>query len=238
MNMNASNYIKKKSSSLDVVCWILDVRKTLVVTLICLFPVITFAQTQEDRPSPRGAFLRSLVVPGWGHYYVDNENWNRGKYHLAGEVVLVLSYFGLNARANYLETDYATLALSKAGADLSGKSREYIIAVGNYNTLSEYNNAQLRTRNWNRLFPETEDYQWNWENSDFRFQYQDTRERVDRSRGQLPTLVALMVSNRLLSGLSAFVQARNKWENVPETSFSYLNEFGNPGFTANLRFNF
>lgn len=231
---------KKTGRTIGVGCWLFDVQKLLVSFIIILFPLISFAQTRESEelPSPRGAFLRSLAMPGWGHYYVDNELWNRGKYHLAGEVVLVLTYFGLDARSNFLENDFRTLAVSKAGADLSGKSRNYQIAIGNYDDLASYNDAQLRNRNWDDLFPQTPEYEWNWESSDLRNQYRDTRERVDKNRSQLPTLLALMVVNRLGSGISAFVQARNRWENMPEARFSYLNEFGEPGLTASLRFNF
>lgn len=193
---------------------------------------------EADLPSPRGAFLRSLVVPGWGHYYADHQNWNRGKYHLAGEVVLVLSYFGLNARTNYLENDFRTLAHSKSGAHLSGKPREYLIALGNYNSLAEYNDAQLRTRNWDKVFPQTSEYQWDWESTQLRGQYQDARERVDKNRSQLPTLIALMVTNRLVSGLSAFIRARDRWENMPAASFSYANPYGQQGIMANLQFSF
>lgn len=207
-----------------------------------LFSPIVEAQAQsqqkEELPTPRGAFLRSLVVPGWGHYYADHDNWNRGKYHLAGEVVLVLSYFGLNARADYLEQDYYTFARAKANTDLSNKSREYIIAVGNYDNLAAYNDAQLRTRNWDQVYPNTTEFNWNWQSSELRFQYQDARERVERNRSQLPTLVALMVANRLISGLSAFIHARDLNANIPEASFSYQNTFGEPGVMANLRFNF
>lgn len=238
--IESANVATRKSSKLDVGCHLFEVQKLLVFSFILLFPLITFAQTQEKEnlPSPRGAFLRSLVMPGWGHYYADNDNWNRGKYHLAGEAVLLLSYFGLDARANMLENDYTTLALSKAGTDLDGKSRDYLIAVGNFDNLEEYNLYQARTRNWDNIFPETPAYNWTWEDGAFRDQYQDARERVDRNRSQLPTLVALMVTNRLISGISAFVQARNRLEMMPEASFSYLNEFGEPGITANLRFNF
>lgn len=240
MSNEFSKFLKNIYSTFGVSCCMFDVQKLLVFTTISLFPLISIAQTQEreDLPSPRGAFLRSLVMPGWGHYYADNDNWNRGKYHLAGEVVLVLSYLGLDARANYLENDFKTLATSKAGADLSGKSRNFQIAIGNYDNLASYNDAQLRNRNWDDLFPQTPEYAWNWENSDLRNQYRDTRERVDKNRSQLPTLLALMVVNRLGSGISAFVQARDRWENMPEARFSYLNEFGEPGLTASLRFNF
>lgn len=235
-----SKFLKKITSALDVGCWMLDVQKFLVLALILFFPVIGFAQTQEDesKPTARGAFWRSMAVPGWGHYYADNDNWTRGQYHLAGEVVLVLSYLGLDARANQLENDYTTLALSKAGTDLSGKNRNYRLAIGSFDNLEAYNQQQLRTRNWDLLFPETPEYQWNWNSRDSRLQYQDARERVDRNRSQLPTLIALMVTNRLVSGLSAYIRARDKWENIPDASFSYINEFGQPGVTANLKFSF
>jgi hypothetical protein len=240
MSNEFSKFLKKVDTTPVVGCRMFDVQKVMVSVIIFIFPLISFAQNQEsvELPSPRGAFLRSLVMPGWGHYYADNENWNRGKYHLAGEVILALSYFGLDARANYLENDFRTIAVSKAGADLTGKSRNFQIAIGNYDDLASYNDAQLRNRNWDNLFPQTPEYEWNWENSALRDQYKDTRERVDKNRSQLPTLLALMVVNRLGSGISAFVQARDRLENIPEARFSYLNEFGEPGLTASLRFNF
>lgn len=211
----------------------------VLLFILLVSPQLVHAQQQnEEGPSPRGAFLRSLVMPGWGHYYADNDNWSRGKYHLAGEAVLVLSYLGLNTRANNLENDFKTLANSKAGTNLSGKSREYEIAIGNFDNLADYNDAQLQTRNWKQVYPETAEFQWNWEDPHFRSQYQDARERVDRNRGQLPTLIALMVTNRLISGISAFIHARDIMSNPPQASFSYLNEFGEPGITASLRFDF
>ena len=211
-----------------------------ILLFALLFGPISKAQAQqkEESPSTRGAFLRSLVVPGWGHYYADNNNWNRGKYHLAGEAVLVLSYFGLDARANTLENDFYTLAQSKAGTNLSDKSRDYLIAIGNYDNLNEYNQAQLRTRNWDQVYPDTPEFRWQWENTDLRNQYQDAREQVDQNRSQLPTLLSLMVINRLVSGISAFVKARDMGENMPDASFSYVNQFGQRGVTANLRFDF
>ncbi|MDR9417449.1 hypothetical protein [Gracilimonas sp.] len=218
------------------------VLKTLA--FLILLPAISVFQVQaqtaqnEDLPNPRNAFLRSLAMPGWGHYYVDNNNWNRGKYHMAGEVVLILSYFGLDARANSLENDFYTLALSKAGTELSDKSREYLIAIGSFDNLDAYNQEQLRLRNWDNVFPDTPEYRWNWENRDLRNSYESAREKVDRNRSQLPALVALMVSNRLVSGLSAFIRARDMGKNLPEASFSYVNGLGEPGATLNLRFNF
>ena len=228
----------QRKASLEKIIFKISLSLLLLVFLSLPFSAFAQQQPQEEKPSPRGAFLRSLVVPGWGHYYAEKNNWNRGKYHLAAEAVLLLTYAGLNIHSETLQNDYFTLAQSKAGTSLDGKSRQYRIAVGNYDNLRDYNDAQLQTRNWTQVYPETAEFNWNWENREFRNQYQNTRERVDRYKSQLPSLVALMVVNRLVSGVSAFIHARNRTENLPQANFSYINEFGEPGFTARVVFEF
>lgn len=217
-------------------------KKHLLVSSILLLVTVIEpgikAQVQSDEISPGGAFIRSMVVPGWGHHYVDKTNWNRGKYHLAGEAVLVLSYLGINIRANDLETDFRTLAQSRSGANLTDKDRDYLIALGNFDSLSEYNEAQLRSRRWNALFPDTPEYQWSWLSTSDRLQYQNTREKVDRTRNQLPTLIVLMVGNRIASGISAYLRAQKMSQNFPEAGLTYLNEPGYQGVAAQFRINF
>jgi len=192
----------------------------------------------EELPSPRKALLLSFVVPGLGHHYVDNENWTRGKIHLGSEIALLAGFFGLSARANRLEGNLNILARSKAGVSLTNRNREFELAVANFDNLDEYNDFQLRTRRWQNVLPDTPENRWNWETDNDRFEFRDTRDRVANSENQLPTLLTLMVANRLLSGINAFSRARDMSERIPEASFSYLNEFGEPGVTAHLKINF
>ena len=191
-----------------------------------------------QKPNPRIALLISFVAPGLGHHYVNKTNWTRGKIHLGSEIALLVGYLGLRSRANRLGGNLTTLARSKAGVSLNAKGREFELAVANFDNLAEYNDYQLRSRRWQNILPNTPDNNWNWENDEARLEFQDTRDRIGRSENQLPALVSLMVANRLLSGISAFTKARNMNSNFPETSVSYLNEFGNPGITAHLRVSF
>ncbi len=206
-----------------------------------LIPFSAFAQEQnfefEDK-SPRGAFLRSLVLPGWGHHYIDKTNWKRGQYHMAADAVMLLSYAGIRVRNTQLENDLLTFARANAGIDLSNRNRDLFLAIANYDNLDAYNDFQLRARNWDDLIEDSPENRWNWAEDSDRFQYQDKRERIDKNSNQLPALITLMVANRVISGISAFTTARNRNLRIPEARFSYLNEFGEPGITASLRFGF
>ena len=213
----------------------------LMISVFVLLPLTVTAQVFEPDvkyPTPRGAFVRSLVVPGWGHHYVDKTNWTRGQYHLAADVVMILSFTGLKVRGSYLQSELETFALSRASANLANRDREFALAVANYDNLDAYNDYQLRSRNWDNLLVDISENQWNWDSIDNRLHFQDMRERADKNDNQLPTIITLMVANRVISALSAYTSARRIWDNAPEASLSYLNEFGQPGFTANLRFDF
>jgi hypothetical protein len=217
--------------------------KILNFSFLMIFMSISITSTAQELDlgkeiSPRGAFLRSLVLPGWGHQYIDKTDWKRGQYHMAADAIMILSYAGISIRSNTLETELETFARANAGIDLSNKNRDFFLAVANYDNLQEYNDFQLRSRNWDNLIADEPVNRWNWSEDDNRFHYQDMRERIDRNNNQLPALLTLMVANRVVSGISAFVKARNMARVMPETRFSYLNEFGEPGFTATMRFGF
>ena len=147
-------------------------------------------------------------------------------------------YFGLNARANRLEGNLSILARSKAGVSLANRNLEFELAVANFDNLAEYNDFQLRTRRWQNILPDTPENRWNWESDNDRFEFRDTRDRIANSENQLPTLLTLMVANRLLSGINAFTRARNLSNSIPVVSVNYINEFGERGVAANFQFNF
>ena len=46
-------------------------------------PDLALGPSTLDPPSPGGAFLRSLVVPGWGHAAIGS--WGRGAFYVAAE---------------------------------------------------------------------------------------------------------------------------------------------------------
>ncbi|MDP2228709.1 MAG: DUF5683 domain-containing protein, partial [Moraxellaceae bacterium] len=66
------------------------------------------AHTASAQPVPGKALLRSLVLPGWGQYYNQPDNWTVGKVHLAADIALISGYFGFSAHAGRLNENLIT----------------------------------------------------------------------------------------------------------------------------------
>lgn len=210
---------------------------------ICiLFLLSTLKQIEvcnaQNAPNPEGAFIRSLVMPGWGHYYANSDQWTRGQVHLGSEAALIASYFGFSIRANNLQNQYETLASLKAGVDISNRNRSFQLAIGDFNSLQEYNDFQLRSRNWHRLYQDESVNGWNWENEKDRENYNNLRSDVDRVKNQLPAILGLMVVNRVLSGLSAYRRVKSQTKIPKLTLMPISTQAHDFGFVAQLSMHF
>ncbi len=205
-----------------------------ITMLVCMAkPLVA-----QEQPDPRGAFLRSLALPGWGHHYADSENWRRGQVHLGTEAVLAASLFGFHRRASNLETQYTTLANLRSGVDITDRSRTFRLAIGEYNSLEEHNDHQLRSRNWDRLLDETAENNWNWQSESDRRKYNQLRSDRDRARNQLPAILGLMTLNRVVSAISAYNRARTETD-LPQVSITpVLGDNNSTGVLTTISFQF
>lgn len=202
-----------------------------------LYADVIAAKGNADEPTGAGALLRSFVLPGWGHYYANPTDWNRGKIHLATDISLLGSYFGFRANANRLEQNMFTFANMHAGTRIDNRGRDYLLSVADFNSLDEFNDYQERTRNWDRLMDNTPENQWNWSNNDRRLEFNDLNNRVERNRQQLPAIISLMVVNRLIAGVNAFTTALDQ-TNASVLTFTIPDHSRGHGFQANLRVSF
>ena len=213
--------------------------------MIAILPVVlnhaVLAQQSEEEintPSPRTAFLKSLAIPGWGHYYVDRNDWNRGKYHLGADVLAVLSFLGLNIHSNNLQQNWYSYTRDEAGIDIKNRSRTIQLAVGDFNSLSDYNDYQLRTRNWDQLLEDRPENRWNWQNNELRNDYNDIRNRFENIDRQLPALIGLMVVNRVVSAISAYNRAGKLQARDSDMALYFSRYPSANGVMANLKVRF
>lgn len=181
------------------------------------FQIQEDSSVNENQKSPTAAFVRSIVFPGWGHFYAGKQHNTQGAVHAGADAVLIGSIFGFNIRAKRIENDFITFTNLNAGIDLSSRDRSFRLAVADFNSLDEYNDYQLRTRNWNRLIEDTPNNRWNWPDSEARNRYSDMRSDSDRIRSQIPALAGIMVVNRVVSAISAYNRVQNEIESTPQS---------------------
>lgn len=154
-------------------------------------------------------------------------------------MLLIGSYFGLNVRAGNLEDQFETFASLKLGVPIDNRSRSFRLAIGQFNNLREHNDFQLRSRNWNRLLPDTPENRWAWETEEDRQRYRDLRDRSENVRNQLPAIGALLVVNRVVSAISAYRRA-SELAAGPDIAFYpiFNGQSSSRGILAKLSFTF
>lgn len=210
--------------------------RLLLVILFLFFVKIVFAQESKvEAPDPRGAFLRSLAVPGWGHHYVDKSGWARGKYHIGADAVLILSFLGLNIHSDNLQHNWFGYTQATAGINIEDRSRSLQLAVGDFNSLEAYNDFQARSRNWDQFIDDTPENRWNWQSDAARDKYNDLRNRFENIDQQLPALIGLMVVNRVISAVSAYNRARKVSQNSAQATLSILPCLQGQGIVAHVQ---
>jgi hypothetical protein len=199
---------------------------------------VAYAQNLGAEKSPASAMLRSLVVPGWGQYYVDKTDWSRGRIHLMADVTILSSYFGIELNTARLESNRNTFAMKHAGIDLSQHSRNVRLYVSEFNSVQEYNDFQERTRNWNLIIQQSDAINWHWDDDSRRNQFTSLNNRIDQQRQQLPALLTLMLVNRVLAGVHAYTQAMDMGLNNVSFTVTQPYQISQHGFQANLRIGF
>lgn len=204
----------------------------LLLAAICVAPPSAQAQT----PSARGAFFRSLVLPGWGHHYAHGGRWGRsGATFALVDVGLILGASSAEWRRGSAVETYRTLATGQAGADIAGKDRTFFLRLATYRSSDEFLEVSLRNRAWDSIDYVTDpSFQWEWETEQDFIEYRDLREESESLRRRRTVLVASLVANRLIAGLSAARSARRGAP--PALSARVIADSQAPGLALRLGF--
>ncbi len=156
----------------------------------------------QEKPAlkSRGrAFLKSLLLPGWGQHYAESKKSMR--LFILTEALTVGSYFGFSTWSHWLEDDYRAFAVTHAGINLDGKGDSYFVDIGNFNNLVVYNQAQLRDRDLVDVYRDTKAFNWQWDNNQNREKFEDLRIRSDRAANNSEFALAAIVLNHLVSAI-------------------------------------
>ncbi len=170
-------------------------------TTLSVSGYIASGENNMKRKSRGRAFLQSLLIPGWGQYYAGSRTMM--KVFAVSEVLLWGSYAGFRTWSNWLEDDYHTFAAEHAGAQVEGKPRDYFVDIGNFSSIETYNQAQLRDRDVNDLYPTTAEFSWQWDSKQNRAKFENIRVRSDRADNRAQLTLAFILVNHLASAVQS-----------------------------------
>jgi hypothetical protein len=169
---------------------------SLAVLLVAAVPLASMA---AEPARGRSAFIKSLIVPGWGQYSLGHRG--AGLAFLGADLALVGGILTLRAYGQSTRDDYQ--ALARAYASVSGShGHDFYVDVGNWMTTAEFNEARLEERNFDALYTSPQD-QWSWDTNTHRAEMENTRIKSDRAFNQVIYFVGGMVLNHVASAIHA-----------------------------------
>lgn len=192
---------------------------TLFVAVLMLAPAVQ-AQIVDPpgpsvhQPSAKKALALSLLVPGLGHRYVHGGDWDGWASLFAiADAGLWAGLLGVELRRDHLVEGYQTLAAQHAGVDPTGKGRAFYVNVATYESSDAFTEAQLRSRNWERVnYADDPSFQWEWATGAHFQHFRETREKSESLRRRRTFIVTTLVANRLIAGVTALRAARRAGE--------------------------
>ena len=193
--------------------------KKQIVTAIVLTQVLYTQQlgpTVDQQKPIFSPVVKSLVLPGWGEYSLDNQI--RGRIFVLSETVLLLAILGSYSVAQRQETEYKAYAAEHAGIDPIGKDRQFWVDIGNYSSLFTFNEEHLRWRDFNALYEDNDTWAWAWDSSNNRERFENTRISSDTWRLRGSFLIGGVVLNHIVSAIDALYLS--KISNIQETVVS------------------
>ena len=156
--------------------------------------------------SPALAAFYSLLIPGAGHFYINR--MDVGKYFFGIDVASWLGYGSLTVYGNSVIDDAETYSVEHAGVtDPDNKDDNYFSNVGNYANIYEYNNIQLSYGNYSQLY-NVETYYWDWDNANNQNIFESQRKSSERIYNSRIIFGSILVANRIVSGISAYLLAK------------------------------
>ncbi len=195
---------------------------TLSARIVLAFLAATFTLSATDvaaqdlspvqtvkRKSPAKAFAMSAVLPGLGHRYVNGSWSGAATWYTIADVSSIAGYALSDWQHGRHVENYRGLATSRAGADLTGKDRTFLLNLAAYSSSDEFIEVVLRNRAWNQLdYIEDATFEWQWASEEDRLDYRSERNSAETASRRRSLLAAVMVGNRLLSGFTSALAAR------------------------------
>ncbi len=171
--------------------------------------VISLAPTSQDQSyfpgrhySKSKAIALSLLFPGAGHFYIGEKS--RGEVFMGAEAAAWLGAAAFYIYGKWKEDDYHNYATVHAGIDPSGKSDDFYRTLTFYDSREEFDGRGLVDFPDRMYYPDTPEYDWQWDSETNRDAYRNIRNSSKASIRNATFMIGAAVANRILASIDTF----------------------------------
>jgi len=184
-------------------------KSLIIIMLLLVQPLIAQINPPEKKSVSTGV-IYSLLVPGMGEMYAGQ--YGTGKYFTVAEGALWLTLLAFDRQGSWLEADAHNFAAQHAQVNLNGKSEQYFVDIGNFNSVYAYNQQVLRDRDVHKLYDEQSAYKWTWDSPANRDIYRDRIVSSNQMFNNTRFVAAAIAVNHVVSAINAarLIIANNK----------------------------
>ena len=208
-------------------------KNILKIFIIGLLVSTALAKDNSNILPQLSPVVKSVILPGWGEHSLGN--LSRGNMFLTTEVLGWIATIFTYVESNNLVGTFQAIAADNANVSLSGKNRQFWVDVGNYDTRDDYNAEHQRWREFDGQYPDTIEWDWNWQGSDKREEFEALRIKSDKWRLGGQFIIGGIVLNHLVSAIDAKYLQNVLKEKKLEFSSYYDSEINSMNYS--LQFN-
>jgi len=175
-----------------------------IILIIILFSGLAIGQVKEKKIL--NPVIQSALIPGWGQKSLNYPK--RARLYSYIESGLFLSILGTTTYSNILKKNYAAFAAEHANVSSGSKSHKYWVDIGNFDSVTDYNDEHLRNREMDDLYPDNLKWSWEWDTNGNRNTFETKRILSDQMKLAASFGMGAVVLNHVISAIDALYLKR------------------------------
>ena len=174
----------------------------LIILLICAG--LCNGQVKEERELD--PVIKSILLPGWGQKALGRKK--RARVYNYFESGLILTIVGSSTFSNITIKNYIAFASEHAAISSSEKNHKYWVDIGNYDSITDYNDEHLRNREMDDLYPDDKKWSWDWDSDANRKAFEKKRISSDQLKLAATFGIGALMVNHIVSAIDVLYLKR------------------------------
>ena len=202
----------------------------LIILLICAG--LCNGQVKEERELD--PVIKSILLPGWGQKALGRKK--RARVYNYFESGLILTIVGSSTFSNITIKNYIAFASEHAAISSSEKNHKYWVDIGNYDSITDYNDEHLRNREMDDLYPDDKKWSWDWDTDANRKAFEKKRISSDQLKLAATFGIGALVVNHIVSAIDVLYLKRVIADGELSVKPYQNLEIGSLGYALTLEF--